>query len=175
MASPRPVPFCLVVLSSELKARRRCSSGMPGPVSLNSIRIWVGRRLLRGRRKARVGMVSVPPSGMASTALRVRFRKACASWVRVGHDGRQIGGETADELDLLVAQFVAGQQAEIVEQLVDVDLAQFGFGAAGEIEDLFDDFVQMLHFLPQDGVVFDARVSGREIQAAGNDRAFSSR
>ena len=81
MARPRPVPFCLVVLSSELKARRRCSSGMPGPVSLNSIKTWVGRGLPRGRRKALVQMVSEPPLGMASTALRVRLRKACASWV----------------------------------------------------------------------------------------------
>ena len=68
---------------------------------------------------------------------------------------------------LLVAHFVAREQAQIVQQLVDVDRAQFRLGAAGKIQDLLHDFVQVLHFLAQDGVVLDPRIARRELQAEG--------
>lgn len=41
-------PFFLVVLNSELKARRHISSLMPAPVSLNSTATWVGASAPRG-------------------------------------------------------------------------------------------------------------------------------
>ena len=174
MASPSPVPFCLVVLRSEAEGAAALFLGHALAGVLEFDQDMVGAALLRGRRTARVEMVSEPPSGMASTALSVRFRKACASCVPSAMIVRQVGGQAADELNLLVAQFVPDEQGQIVQQLIDVDRAQLRFGAARKIQDLFDDLVQVLHFLAQDGVVLDARIARAKIPGAASGRAFSS-
>ena len=118
-------------------------------------------------------MVSVPPPRHGLDGVESQIQEGLGQLGGVGHDQRQVGRQTAHELNALVAQFVPGEQPQIVQQLIDVDRAQIGLGAARKIQDLLHDLVQVVHFFPQDGVVLDPRIARREIPAGGNGRAFS--
>ncbi len=65
MDSPRPEPASPLVEKNGSKMRRRTASGMPMPVSRTMMATSVSR--------VSVAMVRVPPSGIASIALRMRF------------------------------------------------------------------------------------------------------
>ena len=119
-------------------------------------------------------MVRVPPPGMASAALRMRLRKACSSWGASPRHGRQAGMKFARQFDVLVLEFVPDQQAQFVDQLVEVHRRELRFGGAGEIEDLLDDLVQVLDLLVNDARVLGARVARRGISGPASDKASSS-
>ena len=78
MARPRPVPRSPLVVKNGSRQRRFVSSSMPTPVSLTSTDTLVARsRSPSGRPlTVRVRRVSVPPSGIASTALKMRLVSA---------------------------------------------------------------------------------------------------
>src|SRR5258705_135049 len=67
MASPRPVPRSPLVVKKGSRQRRRTSSVIPAPVSVTVTSTGVRSA------SAVVAMRSVPPCGMASTALKIRF------------------------------------------------------------------------------------------------------
>ena len=84
--------------------------------------------------------------------------------MRVGHDRGQIRLQLAHQLDVLVGQFVPDEQAQVVDQLVEVHRRHAGLGAAGEVEDLFDDLVQVIHLLAHDAGILGARVGRWKFQ-----------
>ena len=82
----------------------------------------------------------------------------------VGHDRGQVGLKAANELDVVVGQFVAHEQREVVEQFVRIDGAELRFRAAREVEDLLHDAVQPVHFFADDLAVLHARIARWELQ-----------
>src|SRR5580704_4211800 len=73
MARPSPVPRSPLVVKKGSRQRRRVSSSIPMPVSVTSTSACP---LFSGPGVALVRMVSVPPSGIASTALKMRLISA---------------------------------------------------------------------------------------------------
>src|SRR5690606_4823346 len=82
-------------------------------------------------------------------------------------EGGEAGSEITDEFDLLLGEFVADEEGEIFNDAVDVDRGQDGIRSAGEVEDLLDDFIEVIDAFEDDGGILRAGVAGREIELEG--------
>ena len=80
-----------------------------------------------------------------------------------GHRG-QIRSQPAHQLDALVVQLMAREQAQVLDQLVHIHRRQLGFSVSGKIQDPLHDPVQLIHLLPDDLRVRGARIVRREPQ-----------
>lgn len=115
-ASPKPVPRSPFVEKNGSKQRSRTSSVMPTPSSCT--------RISASPSRAAVANVSVPPFGIASSALKIRFKSASRSSAAF-HDGRRAeerpdahGG--AEPL-LLVFPLRFRDRDHVPHEIVDVD------------------------------------------------------
>lgn len=82
----------------------------------------------------------------------------------VGADSRQVGGELGAQRDLVLREFVAGQQQRVFEERVDVERLEARFAGAREAQQPVHDPVEVIHFLSDDLGVARARVGGVEAQ-----------
>ena len=92
MASPKPVPACLVVKNGS-KIRGRSASDSPGPLSATLSSMASGETV--------DVIASVPPWGIASRALRTRFNSARRS---ISRSARKVWcGETSSSQRIFCA------------------------------------------------------------------------
>ena len=112
MANPNPVPLALVVLRTELNARRRCSSLIPWPVSLNSTATCVGWARGAANRSEREVMVSAPPSGHGFRRVENQVEKGLLQLRRRARHRGQIGFKLLRQFDVLVLELVPDQQTQ---------------------------------------------------------------
>ena len=123
------------------KIRARTSSVIPTPVSITSSTIHGPSR--------RVVRISSPPEGMACSALRTRFKRACLNRSASMPDRRQVGRELGADHDPLGRRVRLVEVAELVDDRVQVGRLELQVLDPGEPEEVLEDVVQPMDLVLQ--------------------------
>ncbi len=105
---------------------------MPIPVSVISISTLP---LLAALRTS-----SIPPEGMASLALRKRFKKTCCKRLLDPKNAREIAFEILEDLDVGGTKGMSGKRERFFNHLIEIYFLEFRAARAREIEEIIDDF-----------------------------------
>ncbi len=174
MARPKPVPLALVVLNTAVNARFCNSSthALAGVLEFHRNMGWLftGARRADGLRfdseRASLGHRF---RGIEDQIQKDLFQLRC-----VAHDQRQIRRQLANQFDILIGQFMTHEQAEFVNQFVQIHRRELRFGRAGKRQDPLHDFVQVFDFGINQPGILGARIAVGKLQSPANGKAISS-